>query len=153
MKNNKLDSVVFMWIGFALAILAVLMMFVPVYKIEGQIYNAVNGFFGSYTEVGSWPTFVGYMLILVGGLLTAYVALPFFEPSYSGEKLLLIIASVLEAVGIALVMCAVVWYCLLNGQPELITHSGYYPLAGAYITGSLSLLAIACNAYALHLDR
>ena len=153
MKNNRFDSVIMMWISFALAIIAVLMMFVPVYKIEGQVYNAINGFFGSTTENGSWPTFVGYMLILVGALLVGFLALPFFEPSYGAEKLLLIVASILELVGIALVMCAVIWWCLLNGKAELITHKNYIPLAGAYITGGLSLLSIFSNFYAIKLDK
>jgi len=155
MKHERFDSVVFMWISFALVVIAVLMMFVPLYSIEGQVLSATvnGGFFGNALHQGAWPSFIGYMLILAGGIITAILGLPFSQPSYEGEKLILIIASALECLGIALVMTCVVWYCLLNGQPELITHSGYYVQAGSYITSGLALLAIVCNVRAILLDK
>ena len=156
MNNNKLDSVVFMWISFGLTLLAVLMMFVPAFIAEGQTYNAISGFFNSEsgTYKGAWPAFIGYMLILAGGLATGVLALPTIQPSYGAEKLTLLIASVLEAIGIFLVMMCVVWWCLLNyGNVDYVTHSGYHLHAGSYICGSLSILAILCNIRALFLDR
>lgn len=153
--KDKLDSVVYMWISFGLIVVAVLMMFVPLYTAEGVVFSATHngGFFGNALHEGAWPSFIGYMLILVGGLITGVLALPFVEPSYEGEKLVLVVASILEFIGAALVMTCVVWYCLLNGQPELITHSGYYIQAGSYITMSFSVLAIACNVRAIILDK
>ena len=155
MKHDRFDSVVFMWISFALVVIAVLMMFVPLYSAEGQIFSATHngGFFGNALHQGAWPSFIGYMLILVGGIMTAVLGLPMSQPSYEGEKLTLIIASALEFLGIALVMTCVVWYCLINGQPELITHSGYTVLAGSYITSGLTVLAILCNVRAILLDK
>lgn len=155
MKNNRLSSVVFMWIGFASAIIATLMMFVPLYSIGGQIHTVIvnGGFFGNVSENGAWPTFIGFMLILIGGLLTGFLALPSIQPTYSFEKLLLIISSILEIVGIVLVMCCVIWWCLLNGQPSLISHYGYYPKAGSYVASGLALVTVACNLYAIKLDK
>ena len=153
--KDRLDSVVYMWISFGLILIAVLVMFVPLYAAEGQVFSATNngGFFGNAVHEGAWPSFIGYMLILVGGLATGVLALPMIEPSYQLEKLVLIIASALEFLGVGLVMTSVVWYCILNGQPELITHSGYYLMAGSYITLSFATLAICCNARAIFLDR
>ena len=146
--KDKLDSVVYMWISFGLIFLATLMMFVPTFVAQSQPYNIVTSF------EFAWPSFIGYMLILVGGLATGVLALPTVQPSYGGEKLVLLISSVLEVIGVTLVMLAVVWWCLLNyGNADYVTHSGYYLHAGSYITASLSALAIACNVRALILDR
>ena len=146
--KDRLDSVVYMWISFGLIFLAVLMMFVPTFQAEGQTYNIVTSF------EHCWPSFIGYMLILVGGIMTAILALPNVQPSYDGEKLFLIVASALEVVGVALVMTCVLWWSILSyGKPEYITHSGYFIHAGSYITMSLSALAVACNVRALWLDK
>ena len=146
--KDRLDSVAYMWISFGLIFLATLMMFVPTFKAEGQTYNIVSSF--QYC----WPSFIGYMLILVGGLMTAVLALPTVQPSYGGEKLILILASVLEFIGAALVMTCVLWFAVLRyGKPEYITHAGSLIHAGSYITPSLSALAICCNCRALWLDK
>ena len=153
--REKFDSVVYMWISFGLIVVAVLMMFVPLYTAEGVVFSATHngGFFGNALHEGAWPSFIGYMLILVGGIITGVLALPFIQPSYQGEKLVLIAASAIECIGIALVMTCVVWYCLLNGHPELITHAGYTVHAGSYITTGLTILAVACNTRAILLDK
>lgn len=156
MKESKFDSVVFMWFSFGLIVLATLMMFVPTFVAEGQTYNAVSGYFnsasGSYQ--GAWPSFLGYMLVLLGGLMTGILALPMVRPSYTVEKLVLILASILEVVGVVLIMTAVVWWCLINyGNTDYITHSGYNLQAGSYITTVLAFLAVTCNIRALFLDR
>ena len=155
MKKSRLDSVACMWISFGLIVVAVLMMFVPLYTIEGQVLSATvnGGFFGNYSHDGAWPAFLGYMLILGGGLMTAVLAMPFVQPSYFVEKLILIFASALEFIGVALVVTVVVWYCLINGQPELITHSGYALHAGGYITAVFTVLAIFYNVKAIVIDK
>jgi len=154
--KDKLDSVVFMWISFGLVILAVLMMFVPLFVAQGQTYNVVSGCFNSASGAykGAWPTFVGFMLILVGGLMTGVLALPSIQPSYTGEKLVLVLASVLEVLGATLIMTSLLWWCLLNyDNLDYVTHSGYYLQAGSYIAMIFSVLAVSCNVRALLLDR
>ena len=154
-KESRFDSVVYMWIAFGITIAATLMMFVPQYMIEGQIMSATvnGGFFGNSLHEGAWPSFIGYMAILLGGIITGVLALPFVRVSYKMECFILLCASALELIGIALISMAVVWYCFINGQPKLITHAGYVLQAGAYIADVLALLAIICNVRAILLDK
>ena len=87
--KDNVSSKVFMWIGFGLAVLAVLMMFVPglehfqVLATKDRFWNitgATHGF-----ENGIWPVFVGYMLVLVGALILLVLALPFVNPQGKTE--------------------------------------------------------------------
>lgn len=148
MKESRFDSVFYMWSSFGLAVAATLMMFVPTLVIESQPYNIVSAF------ENVWPSFIGYMLILLGGIITGVIALPFIQISFKLEKIVLIISTSLYCLGMALVMLCVVWYCLsVYGNADYIYHAGYYVQAGGYITAVLTVLAMCSNVRALLLDR
>lgn len=149
MKKTQLSSVVFMWITFALGIVGILMMFVPCLYINAVPTAASSIFFPVGTRGGAWPSFIGYLLIGLGSLLTAFVALPFFQPSRGLEMKLLFTATGLIFVGAILVMLLKVFYAAANSWS---TYPLYTLLAGPYITMGLSVFAIASNIYAIKLD-
>ncbi len=151
--KNKLNSVVFMWIGFAIGILAVLMMFAPGLKALGSVYSSSDLFWGNKPglAIGVWPVFVGYMLILIGSLIMAIVAMPFVRINIKCEASLLIISTIILFIGAALV------YCL---KPLLLSMNDYnydmwvnyvqYP--GPYLAGSFAILSGICSIIALKFD-
>ena len=96
---KKLSSVFYMWVGLGFGLLAVLMMFVPFVKMSGDILAAKSLFFGNEVYGGAWPSFVGFMFILVGALMMGIMALPMIQPSSQTEKIVLISAGVLLLVG------------------------------------------------------
>lgn len=145
MKKTQLSSTVFMWITFGLGIVGILMMFVPCVYIDAKPTSATNIFFSVGNEVGAWPSFIGYMLLVAGTLATGFVALPMFQPSRKLEMILLVSATASIIVGTILVMLMGVFYSSFNGKFAAL-------LAGPYITLGLSVCSIAANVYAIRLD-
>ena len=146
---KKLSSVFYMWVGLGLGVLAVLMMFIPFASYDGGFTLSASGMFwgmGSYG--GAWPSFVGYMLILVGALSMGVMALPFIQPTIKAEKIVLISSAAAILVGVILVGLTSVWYSAFNGAYD---HLDYF-LPGFYLTLFFSLGAIAMDAMALWLD-
>lgn len=154
--KDSLSSVVFMWIGVGLAIIATLMMFVPGIQ-GGSIASSAAIFWGPVTagvysqavNVGAWPAFVGYMLILLGGLILAVLALPFVQPSAKAEKITCIVSGICLLAGAVLVFLTTTIFVSLNGLDAKL----YTQLAGPYIAGSLALLALGCDVAVIILDR
>lgn len=154
MKKQQISSVAIMWISFALTIISVLVMFVPLMQCQGTVYAAAcnNAFFGNSIIKGAWPSFIGYMLVLVSSIMVMILALPFFQPSFQAEKCILITATVLDVVGSALIWMIVLFWCAFNGNLSTMMSGQYFPLAGTYIAGILSLVGAGLNIYALKLD-
>lgn len=148
MKN--LSSVFYMWIGLGLGLLSVLMMFVPFAVYDGGTIIAARHMFWSLGESGgAWPAFVGYMLILVGALMTGVMALPFIQPTIKAEKIVLISSAIAIFVGAILVGLVTVEYPLLGGT--FYAHLDYFH-AGFYLTMIFAIGAIAMDVIALVLD-
>lgn len=145
---KKLSSVFYMWVGLGFGLLAVLMMFVPFVKMSGDILAAKSLFFGNEVYGGAWPSFVGFMFILVGALMMGIMALPMIQPSSQTEKIVLISAGVLLLVGGILVGLIHVLYEANGGfAPYLDNYC-----AGYFLALSFTLVAIVMDVIALVLD-
>ena len=145
---KKLSSVFYMWVGLGFGLLAVLMMFVPFVKMSGDILAAKSLFFGNEVYGGAWPSFVGFMFILVGALMMGIMALPMIQPSAQTEKIVLISAGALLLVGGVLVGLIQVLYEANGGyQPYLDNYC-----AGFFLALSFTAVAIAMDVIALILD-
>ena len=145
---KKLSSVFYMWVGLGFGLLAVLMMFVPVANVNGSIVASKDLFFGSGVYGGAWPSFVGYMFILVGALMMGVMALPFIQPSSSTEKIVLISAGGLILVGAVLVGLIHVLHTAMNGFYQYLDNY----CAGYFLALSFAAIALAADAMALALD-
>ena len=138
-----------MWVGLGFGLLAVFMMFVPVASLAGgYIVSAKELFWSDGLSGGAWPSFVGYMLILVGALMMGVMALPMVQPSTQTEKIVLISAGALIIIGGALVCLIYVFYSANNG---FYSYLDSYK-AGYFLTLSFAAVAIAADAIALALD-
>lgn len=148
---KKLSSVFYMWFGFGSAIVSVLAMFLPFLIVNNDIRQATYFFFDGPLglSLGAWPSFVGFMLILVAGLALGVMALPFLVPSAKLEKIVLISAVALLVVGIVLVSLTGVLYEYLNPTDVFIFE---YNQAGYYISLIGAALASASGVVALVLD-
>ena len=145
---KKLSSVFYMWIGLALGILAVLMMFVPIASYSGTTLAATHMFWGEGQSGGAWPAFVGYMFILVGAIMTGVMALPIIQPTVKAEKIVLITSGALILVGVILVSLITVEYSANNGYYDYFD----YFLPGYYLTLVFGLGAAGMDVVALVLD-
>ncbi len=150
--KDKISSVVFLWIGAGLALIAMLMIPAPalsygtVLSSGALFWNIDNSF-----DYGNWTMFVGYMLILVAGLMMAALAIPTFQPAAKVEKIILIIAGSMLVVGIILLCLFRVIFLAMNGW--LFTMANVYtPYAGPFIAAGLAFLALGCDITALALD-
>ena len=145
---KKLSSVFYMWVGLGFGLLAVLMMFVPVAQLAGSIVSSKELFFGNEVYGGAWPSFVGYMMILIGALMMGIMALPMIQPSAQTEKIVLISAGVLLLVGGVLVGLIHVLYEANGGfAPYLDNYC-----AGYFLALSFTGIALAMDVIALVLD-
>lgn len=145
---KKLSSVFYMWVGLGFGLLAVLMMFVPVAQLAGSIVSSKELFFGNEVYGGAWPSFVGYMFILVGALMMGIMALPMIQPSAQTEKIVLISAGALLLVGGVLVGLIHVFYEANGGfAPYLDNYC-----AGYFLALSFTGIALAMDVIALVLD-
>ena len=151
--KDNVSSKVFMWIGFGLAVLAVLMMFVPglehfqVLATKDRFWNVTGATHGF--ENGIWPVFVGYMLVLVGALILLVLALPFVNPQGKTELIALLVAAICLLAGAVLIYLTRIFYVTLNPKIDgmVVTQ-----LAGPYLGGSFAVLAFACDGVAFYLD-
>ena len=147
---KKLSSVFYMWIGLALGVIAVLMMFIPFAVYDGgTVIAARHMFWGLGTEGGAWPAFVGYMLILVGAIAMGVMALPFIQPTIKAEKIVLISSGSLILLGTILACLVTVLYPLMGGT--YYANFNYFH-AGFYLTLVFGLGAVAMDVIALVLD-
>lgn len=147
---KKLSSVFYMWIGLGLSVLAVLMMFVPFASFDGGTTVAARHLFWSEgTEGGAWPAFIGYMLILAGGIALGIIALPFIQISTKVEKAVLFTSGAFILVGAVLSCLITVEYSAMGGT--FYGNFDYF-LPGFYLTLFFSLGALAMDAIALILD-
>mgnify|MGYP003292534946 CR=1 FL=1 len=155
--KEKLSSVFYMWVAFACGVLAVLFMFAPVMTNEYTTYvNATQLFWNDsidYTPsvYGAWPSFVGYMLILVGAIASGVVALPIIQPSAKVEKIVLISSIACMVVGLVAVGLLQVIYSGFNSGVMFGIDRLTY-LWGWYVTMSLGVIAVAMDCVALKLD-
>ncbi len=149
-KMKKLTSVFYMYFGAGCAIFAVLMMFTPFLKVDGSVVNATKVFWnsGANTISGAWMSFVGFMLVLISGLVLFVLALPFSQPSAKVEKIVLISSLALLVIGLILVGGIALFYGSMN--PVEVSSIVLYP--GYYLFLVAAVLAIACNLMALVLD-
>lgn len=148
--KEKLNSVVFLWIGFGLVLLT--MIFIAAPAIEHGFEGVVNSAAIFWKRVpswehGNWPMFVGYMSILVGGILMGVMALSFVQPSALVEKVILLSAGVLLLLGIILVFCFKQTFFAVNGWESV--RDVYW---GPYVAASIACLALVCDGVALALD-
>lgn len=148
--KEKLNSVVFLWIGLALAVVTMIMIAVPAIDFQG-VKNSAAVFWDTMGMKGNWPLFVGYMAILVGGILMGVMALSFVQPSALVEKIILITAGVLLIVGIVLLSSSREIFFALNEIPSSM-YKIYDPLPGPYIGAGLAGLALIADGVALALD-
>ena len=156
--KDNMSSVVFMWIGFGLAVVAVLMMFVP--GIEYLHISASKDIFfnvaGGDTHAnlhGAWPVFMGYMLLVLGGLILAVLGLPFInKDGGKAEKIALLSAGIALLAGTVLVFLTKVIYVGIQGNDLVGSKDAYTQLAGPYVAGALGALAFICDGVAFYLD-
>ena len=149
MKKFNLSSVVFMWIGFAAAIIATLCMFFPFISINGgRTMGAAIFWNGDHVSTGVWSLFIGFMLILIAGIALGVLALPFVQISEGFEKKALI--SIISALSIGFILALVSGFILKASNPSEVFEWYYH--AGFYICEVLTLGTIACGAVALELD-
>jgi len=150
---KKVSSVFFMWMGFALAIVATLAMFIPFQEIYAASRSAADLFFGN-TAIpnGAWPAFVGYMLLLLGGIALAIMALPVLQPSAKTEKIVLISSIAAIVVGVILISLTPVWLVEFNRLIAWNNGSIGWFLPGWYITVILGLGAAVMAVMAAKLD-
>ncbi len=146
---KKLSSIFYLWLGFGLSLLTLLMINVPIASYDGGFTLAPKSmFFGDGYYGGAWLAFVGYMLVLVGGLISMVIALPFVQPTYKLERVLLIVAASLTFVGLILVALITVEYKMANGQYMNLD----YLHVGWYLSMVFGLGAMAMELIALKLD-
>lgn len=149
--KDKLSSAVFLWIGAGLVLIAMIMIGVPAIEVDGTRNSGQIFWDFIPTFKGVWPMFVGYMLVLVAGLLMAVIAIPTFQPSAGVEKIILIIAGAMLVIGIVLICLFKVLFVVMNGwassYSDVLT---LYP--GPFIAAALALLALGCDVTALALD-
>ena len=148
---KKLSSVWFMWFAFGFGVISVLLMFTPHLHASAGRYSGAQVFFNTVTMYkGAWPSFVGYMLILVGALALGILALPFVQPSVQQEKIVLISSISALVIGSLLVMLISVWFSIVNNNNSYDVN--VYPLAGTFVAGGFALLAATSGAIALKKD-
>lgn len=147
---KKFSSVFYMWFGFGFALAAVLAMFLPFIKVSGDM-KAATYFFFDYDILfkGAWPSFAGFMLMLVSGLTMGVIALPFVSLTSKLEKILLIASAISLALGLVLVGLIGVFYFGFNLDAGLIIE--YYSI-GYYLALIFSGFSLATNIIALKLD-
>ena len=148
---KKLSSVFYMWVGFGTGIIATLAMFLPFIARDGGTYRATSFFFNNTFdfEKGAWPSFVGFMLILVAAIALGVMALPFLQPSAKVEKIVLISAAGCALVGTILAVLLKSLYGAFN--PDIAYSLSNY-LAGFYFTLIFGLLTVASTVVAIVLD-
>jgi len=155
---DKLSGVVFMWIAVGFGTIAVLFMFLPALLKTldlGGIYGVVDStklFFQPYDEGAGWPIFVGYMLLVVGVLLTIFIALPFFDHSYEKEKKVLLIAIICFVVGALIIFFTKPIYLGMKGKAaeQFYLNPSY---AGPYLAGAFGIVAAGLDIFALNIDK
>lgn len=151
--KKEISSVSLMWISVLFGVLATLMMFVPsLSMINGKIYNSSQIFFNSldgFTK-GVWPTFIGYMLILVSVIEVIIIAIPSVEISIKAEKIILISATVLSLLGSIIIMLTQLWFALTNDMID--SFNKLTTLPGPYLTLLFSLISGGLNIFALKKD-
>ena len=152
--QEKLNSVIFMWIGVFIAIVAVLLMFAPGLVVSARTYSSAVLFWnrpGAAFPNGAWPVFVGYMLILVGALIMGIIALPIVTIQVKAEKICLISAISAIAIGAILIMC--IRPILVGCNPNSAALANLIDCKPApYIAGVFALLAAGCGGAALAYD-
>lgn len=151
--KKEINSVGLMWIGILCSALAILMMFVPsISLINGKIYNSSQIFFDSVGKDinGAWPTFVGYMMIVVSLIPVVVIAVPSVNISINVEKIILIGASVVMVVGSVIIMLNQLWFSLINDMIDSFTKLNTLP--GPYLTLLFSLLSSGLYIFALKKD-
>ena len=148
---KKLSSVFYMWVGFGTGLIATLSMFLPYIGRDGGIYRATSFFFNNSFgfEKGAWPSFIGFMLILVAAIGLGVMALPFLQPSAKVEKIVLISVAGCALVGTIL---AVLLKPIYGGFNPDISYSLSNYLAGFYFTLIFGLLTVAASVMAIVLD-
>lgn len=146
---KRLSSIFYMWMSFAIGLIAVLMMFVPMAVYDGGfVVSARSLFFGDGYNGGAWLAFLGYMLILLASIGVAILALPVITPSAKVEKIVLISASALVLLGAIFVALIQVNYKANGGVYQNFEHFH----VGYYLTLLFSLGCIGLNTYAMILD-
>ena len=152
---KRLSSVRFMAFSVVLGLLSLLMMFVPLFKAGGTVYNATTGFFDSGSGIagtnGAWPAFVGFMLILVSTAAVFIISLP-IKISFGVEKLVLIGGSILDLIGLVLIMLITVEWCGINNW-IMSPSNGAWLYPGSYLASFFALLAVCCNVQAYRLEK
>ena len=153
---RKLNSVWFMGFSVVLGLLATLMMVVPLFKAGGTVYNCNNAFFDSGSGLlgykGAWPSFIGFMLIVVTTIAVFIISLPVVNISFKTEKIVLIGGSVLEVIGLILIMLITVFWNGFNGW-NYDMGNGINLYVGSYLAAGFSLLAVCCNVIAYRYDK
>lgn len=151
-KLSKIfTSEICMWIASFFAILALIMMFVP--AIDGRYVNSLADIFfnrpGADISIGIWPSFLGYMLILLALVILIIMALPFVKPTLKIEKIILIFTIIILIIGAILVILS---YNLVFWMNTNLIKQLYAPLAGGYLSGIFALIASGFTIYGLKLD-
>ena len=148
---KKLNSVWFMAFSVIAGLLALLMMFFPLFEDGAHVYNATNGFFdnGNGFVKGAWPTFLGFMLILLTTVSTFVISLPVMKISITTEKIVLIGGAILNLVGLVLIMLITVFWCSFNNLPLSVGTLSF----GSYLASFFALLAGAFNVIAYSYDK
>lgn len=150
--KEKLSSVFYMWVAFALGAIAVLFMLTPVLVDENANYvSATSVFWNNGLHNGAWPAFIGYMLILVGSLASAIIALPIIQPSAKVEKIVLISSIAAMVIGLVAVGLLQIEYSGFNKGVDFSLDKLHY-LWGWYVSMFAGLAAIAMDVVALKLD-
>lgn len=150
-KKEKGFSKLLKIIGAALGVVAFVMMFLPqinyVLEVLGTVTKApikLEALFGDEATKGAVMSFVGYLFALIGGALSAVLALAKKVP---GKKILTFVAFGLMAAGAVLVFLEVPFYKAANKDVSSIASAvGTYRLAAGSVLGGIFS---ACGAGAI----
>jgi len=143
LDSMKTYQKIYLLISIALTLASFLMVFVTpiVAKVGGTIYQYPHFweiYFTYDKSVGAIPSFIGFFLLLIGGV--GLSIMPFI---FKKQRILVVsIASVIEIVGIILVMLVKDFYCRFNSIPDKTLFSLYLgPILGTIF----AILNLSCR--------
>lgn len=155
MKNKSHSR----WIKWAVAIIGIVgfcMMFCYQMKSTLGVGNATNWTFqevlfgeGGYT--GATGGFIGYLLLLIGGLLVGAMGCVLYEKRRLNFVLTLL-GSVIMLVGVFLVFNTVNFFVAGNANNILISKGSHNITTGEIMGGILGIFGVLAGFYAVCID-
>jgi hypothetical protein len=148
--KEKINNTLFLWIGVGLVVLTMIMIGIPAIEVDGT-RNSGEIFWNQVASwQGSWPLFLGYMLVLAAGISMGLIAIGVINIDQLMQRIILICAAVLLLIGAILMFAFKEIFLEINGWSQMANI--YKTYAGPYIAGSLSVVASLSAITAIALD-